>query len=507
MKYALFSCYDKNGIEQFAKFLEVKGYKILSTGGTLKYLLDSGVNAIDVSEYTHFKDMLSGRVKTLHPAIHAGILYRRENTTDVKELLENGFKAIDIVVNNLYPFKETYLNTDDIDEIIEKIDIGGPSMIRATAKNYKYTTIITDCSQMELVQKEIEDNGNTTLETRKFLAGEAFNLTANYDAWIAKFFNEENNIKFPKKYTIALENKEHLRYGENPHQEAYVYDVFDGLDNAFKSAILHQGKELSFNNYNDASAAMNIIRLFENPACVAIKHANPCGVCESDNLFDAYMGCYSADSESIFGGIVALNGEVNKEIAEKLVEIFLEIIIAPKFSKEALEVLKTKKNLRVLEIPNLMKSADELDIKFASGKATVQELDFIDDNNLKVVTKKSPSEKELEDLLFAEKVVKNAKSNAVVIVKDKKTIGIGLGSVNRFFAVNAALKQSGDLAKGSVLASDGFFPFDDCVRLLAESGITSILQPGGSIKDQISIDACDELGLSMVFTGQRHFKH
>ncbi|MCI5674972.1 MAG: bifunctional phosphoribosylaminoimidazolecarboxamide formyltransferase/IMP cyclohydrolase [Ezakiella sp.] len=509
MSFALFSCYDKEGIEDFAKSLCELGYKILSTGGTLNYLKDKGVEVMDVSEYTEFEECLGGRVKTLHPKIHAGILYRRENTKDVAELLKLGAKPIDIVVNSLYPFVDTYLNTDSDDEIIEKIDIGGPSMIRAAAKNFKYTNIIVDNSDFDLVLSELKENKATTIETRRYLARKAFNLTANYDAWIAKYFNEKDGVDYPDLLTIPFEKVSELRYGENPHQSGMEYKIYNGESGGVGTAKIIQGKKLSFNNLYDASAAVEMVKLFyKKPAVVAVKHTNPCGIGEADTIKEAYLKAYECDTESIFGGIIASNREIDESAAQEMVKLFLEVIIAPSYTSEALEIFSKKKNLRVLELPEITNGSQfGFDYKFIPGTLLVQERDSKEDCKMTVVSKAQPSDKELEDMAFALKAVKFAKSNAVVLAKDGATVGIGLGNVNRFYAVEAALKQAGDKAAGAVLASDGFFPFDDCIRLLAKHGVKAVVEPGGSIKDEDSIKAADELGLSLCFTSVRHFKH
>ncbi|MDO5716177.1 MAG: bifunctional phosphoribosylaminoimidazolecarboxamide formyltransferase/IMP cyclohydrolase [Tissierellia bacterium] len=508
MKYALFSCYYKDGIIEFARALEEMGYAIMSTGGTLKVLQEAGIKSVDVSEITGSPHMLGGRVKTLHPNIHGGILYRRENPADVKEILDQGISPIDIVVNNLYPFLETWKSGASHEEIIEKIDIGGPSMIRAAAKNFKYTTIITDNQDFPRVLEELKQHGKTSLDTRRDLARKAFNLTANYDAWIAKYFNDFDGVEFPEEWTIPLVRKEELRYGENPHQRAYRYEMYDGEKMGVGACEQLQGKALSFNNFNDAAATLAMIRLFkEECACVAVKHTNPCGIALGKTVLEAYQRAYAADDQSIFGGIVAFNREVDGDTARELVKIFLEVIIAPKFSEEALEVLKSKKNLRLLQNPHLMDEEQAMDLKVLPGTVLVQDGDGVEDEELKSMTQRPATEEEIRDVKFALKAVKCAKSNAVVLAKDGVTVGIGLGSVNRFFAVEAALKQAKDKAQGAVLASDGFFPFDDCVRLLANHGVKVVAQPGGSIQDEASIQAADELGLTMLFTGTRHFKH
>lgn len=509
MKYALFSCYDKDGIADFAQALVGFGYHILSTGGTLKALQDAGVDAKDVSEVTGSKDMLGGRVKTLHPVVHGGILYRRENPSDVKEILDLGISPIDIVVNNLYPFRDTWKSGASDDAIIEKIDIGGPSMIRSCAKNFRYTTIITDPADFETVIRELSEFGNTTLETRRRLAMKAFLMTADYDQWIARYFMEKEGEAFPETFPMPVGKREPLRYGENPHQKAFRYTLESGDATGVDACEVLQGKPLSFNNISDAAATIQMIRLFDDGcACVAVKHTNPCGVALGETPCEAFLRAKAADDQSIFGGIVAFNRTVDAATAEELVKIFLEVVIAPDVTEEALAILAKKPNLRVLRNPHLMDPEKQrYDIKVLPGTVLVQEADTAPDEVLTCKTSRAMTPSEERDVRFALRCVRYAKSNAVVLAKDGVTVGIGLGSVNRFFAVEQALKQAGEKAKGAVLASDGFFPFDDCVRLLAEKGVRVIAEPGGSIKDDLSIQAAEELGMTLIMTGIRHFKH
>lgn len=506
-KRALISVSKKEGIVDFAKKLNELGYEILSTGGTYNLLKDNDVDVVKVSDVTGFPEIMDGRVKTLHPKIHGGLLAIRDNEEHMKALKEHGIEPIDIVVINLYPFKETILKEDvKLEDAIENIDIGGPSMIRAAAKNNKYVTIIVDPKDYDKVIEEIKEYGNTKEETRFYLAAKAFGHTALYDSLIYNYLLEVTGEQFPDVMTFAYEKAQDMRYGENPHQKAAFYK------NALKSYGIAEceqlhGKELSFNNINDANAAIELLKEFKEPAAVAVKHTNPCGVAVADNIYDAYMKAYECDPVSIFGGIVALNRTVDVKTAKELIKIFLEIVIAPDFESEALEVLKKKKNLRILKLKDGY--VREYDVKKIEGGLLVQEKDEIDlnEDDLKVVTKKAPSEKEIEDLRFAWKVVKHVKSNAIVLAKDGATIGIGVGQVNRIWPTEQSIKQAGDKAKGSVLASDAFFPFPDVVKAAQKAGITAIIQPGGSQNDALSIEEADNGGISMIFTGIRHFKH
>lgn len=510
MKRALISVFDKSGIVEFASGLRKLGWEIISTGGTFKTLQDGGLDVIEVEDITDFPEILDGRVKTLNPYIHGGILYRRDNKEHVKIVEDMNIKPIDMVVNNLYPFEETIKKPGVTqEEIIENIDIGGPSMIRAAAKNYRDITVIVDPKDYEIVLEELNRNGETTFETRQYLARKVFNYTAYYDTLISNYFNRIEEVIFPENLTIAYKSKEELRYGENPHQRAAFYKEVEKIEGTVAGIKQLHGKELSFNNINDANGAIGALKEFDEPTVVAVKHANPCGIGSGENLLEAYEKAYESDKESIFGGIIAANREINEEIAIKINEIFLEIVIAPSFTENALEILTQKKNIRILQIKDILdKEYKELDIKKVLGGLLIQDRDNILLNeDVQVVTKRKPTEKEMEDLLFAWKAAKSVKSNGVVLVKDKGTIGIGLGEVNRVWAVQNAIDRGGDKVHGSVLASDGFFPFKDSIEALAKAKIKAIIQPGGSIKDQEVIEEANKNHMAMIFTGIRHFKH
>ena len=506
-KRALISVSKKDGIVVFAKKLNELGYEIISTGGTYNILKENDVNVVKVSDITGFPEIMDGRVKTLHPKIHGGILAIRENEEHLKALKENNIEPIDIVVINLYPFKETIKKENvTLEEAIENIDIGGPSMIRAAAKNYKYVTVLVDPADYNIVIDEIKEYSKTSYNTRFYLATKAFGHTAYYDSMIHSYFIDKNNIHFPETITFAYEKIQDLRYGENPHQKAAFYKNPLKAYGISDCEQLH-GKELSFNNINDANAAIEILREFKEPAAVAVKHTNPCGVACSNNIYDAYIKVYESDPVSIFGGIVAFNRKLDVNTANELVKIFLEIVIAPDFDEEALEVLRKKKNLRILKLKD--ETYEEIDIKKVEGGILVQEKDIIDlyEDKLKVVTEKAPTKEQFKDLVFAFKVVKHVKSNAIVLAKDNATVGIGVGQVNRIWATEQAIKQAGDRAKGCVLASDAFFPFPDVVEAAAKAKIEAIIQPGGSQNDNLSIEAADKYNIAMIFTGIRHFKH
>ncbi|HOM65109.1 MAG TPA: bifunctional phosphoribosylaminoimidazolecarboxamide formyltransferase/IMP cyclohydrolase [Ignavibacteriales bacterium] len=511
-KRALISVFDKTGIVELAKSLVENNYEIISTGGTFKLLKEQGIDVIAVEDVTGFPECFDGRVKTLHPKIHGGILFLRENDEHKNSAEKLDIKPIDMVVVNLYPFKQTVSKDNcSFDEAIENIDIGGPAMIRAAAKNFMNVLIITDINDYQDVLSAIQ-NENITQELKFKLFLKAISYTSTYDAMIFDYFNrihKDNNFFFDK-LSFGFEKIQELRYGENPHQKAYFYKDIFAAENELSNAIQLHGKELSYNNINDASAAIDLVKEFDQPACVAIKHANPCGVALGEDIFDAYKKCYNADQVSIFGGIVAFNSEVDEQTANELVKIFLEIIIAPAFTQQALNVLKTKKNLRLLQLNlNAKNNHTQYELKKVSGGLLIQFKDNIQESaeNFKVVTKKQPSQKELDDLLFAYKVVKHCKSNAIVVAKDKVTCGLGVGQTSRVWAVENALNRSRVDLKGAVLASDAFFPFADSVELAHKAGITAIIQPGGSVKDQDSIDYCDNAGIPMLFTGVRHFKH
>ena len=511
MRRALISVFYKDGIIEFVKELIKLDWEIISTGGTSKALKDAGIKVLEVEDVTNFPEILDGRVKTLNPFIHGGLLYRRDNKDHVEKIKAMEIQPIDMVVNNLYPFEET-INKDGVthEEIIENIDIGGPSMIRAAAKNYKDVIVIVDPSDYTKVLDELKEEKDVSLKTKEYLAGKVFNYTAYYDALIAAYFNKINNVDFPKYLALPFKHDQDLRYGENPHQAAAFYRESRKLSGTLASAKQVHGKALSFNNINDANGAIRILKEFTEPTVVAVKHTNPCGVGSGKDILEAYNRAYECDPESIFGGVIAINREVNREVAEKINSIFIEIVMAPSFSVEALEILKEKKNIRLLQIENIMdKDYLEYDLKKVLGGLLVQNRDTLlfNEGKLQVVTEKIPTEDEMDDLIFAWKAAKNISSNGVVIAKDRGTIGIGLGEVNRYWAVEEAIQRAGEKISGSVIASDGFFPFSDSIEALGKAGVTAIIQPGGSIKDQDVIEAANRLGIAMVFTGVRHFKH
>lgn len=509
-KRALISVFDKSGIVDFAKSLHGMGWEIISTGGTSKKLKEEGINVMDISDLTKFPECFDGRVKTLHPNVEGGILAIRDNDKHKQQMAELGIEPIDMVVCNLYPFKQTILKEGvSHEEIIENIDIGGPTMIRAAAKNYPFVTVITDPEDYDQVINEIKENGDTTLATKELLAAKVFIHTAHYDSLIANYFTKRLNIHSPKTLTLTYEKKQDLRYGENPHQQATFYTQVQETEGTLTGAIQLQGKELSYNNIGDTDGALEALKEFDEPTIVAAKHANPCGVGSADTLSKAFQKAYEADPVSIYGGIVAANREIDKATAELMSPIFLEVIVAPSFSEEAMAILGKKKNLRLLQLPHIEKhDYTTPKAKTVLGGLLIQDMDLkLLENDLKVVTERQPSEKEMEDLLFAWKVVKHAKSNAIVLAKDKCTTGVGPGQVSRIWALENAIRQGGERIAGSVLASDAFFPFSDCVEAAHKAGVTAIIQPGGSIRDEESIVAANKYGIAMIFTGIRHFKH
>ncbi|TFJ92612.1 bifunctional phosphoribosylaminoimidazolecarboxamide formyltransferase/IMP cyclohydrolase [Lentibacillus salicampi] len=505
-KQALISVSDKTGIADFAKGLAELDYDIISTGGTLRTIQEAGIEATAVEDITGFPEMLDGRVKTLHPVIHAGLLAKRDNDAHKQQLAEKGIKPIDIVVVNLYPFKQTFdqPNVTETD-IIENIDIGGPTILRAAAKSFRNVTAVVDPEDYEKVLQAVQhDKLDTTM--RKTLAAKVFRHTAQYDTLIAGYFTDE---AFPENYTITYEKVQTLRYGENPHQEAAFYKTPIESPMSLASARQLHGKELSYNNIQDANAALGIIAEYDKPAAVAVKHMNPCGIGMAEDLNTACSRAYDADPISIFGGIVACNRTVDAETAEQLSGIFLEIIIAPAFTDEAFTMLTKKKNIRLLELKMDESKPSSHKLTSVNGGLLVQDNDNkeIRRNDLTYPTDKKPTEAELDDLLFAWKAVKHVKSNAIVLASDMQTLGVGAGQMNRVGAARIALEQAGDKAKGAALASDAFFPMPDTAREAAKAGITAIIQPGGSKRDQDSIDVCNHYGIAMVYTGARHFKH
>jgi len=510
MKRALVSVSDKSGLVPFVTELVRLGFEIISTGGTKVALEDAKLKVISIDELTDFPEILEGRVKTLHPMVHGGLLAKRGDAHHVTQVEENKIKYIDLVCVNLYPFAQTLENPRSTHEDkIENIDIGGPSMLRSAAKNFNDVTVVVDTNDYELIISELKTQGLTTLKTRQHLAGKAFNHTAAYDAMIAGYFNEVNGVDLPIKLTKTYDLVQKLRYGENPHQMAAFYKELGTHDYSVVSSEQLHGKELSYNNIADANAALEIISEFEMPAVVAVKHMNPCGVGTSTHIDKAFEKAYDADPVSIFGGIIALNRTVTANTATKLNSIFLEIVLAPDFAPDALEILQAKKNIRLLKTPMSRRRPETRRSVTVTGGLLVQEIDSkeLTDEDLTVVTKARPSAEDMEQLLFGMRVVKHVKSNAIALVKDGMTIGIGAGQMNRVGAARIALEQAKDKAKDAYLASDAFFPMSDTIELAAKYGIKAIIQPGGSIKDEEVVKACDELGIAMVMTGFRHFKH
>lgn len=513
---ALISVSDKTGIVEFAKQLENLGIEIISTGGTYKKLKEEGVKAIEISELTGFPECLDGRVKTLHPKVHAGILAMRSNPNHMKQLTELGIDTIDFVVVNLYPFKQTILK-DNVkrEEAVENIDIGGPTMLRSAAKNYQDVTVITDPNDYKKVLKELKENGKVSLDTKFYLMNKVFEHTASYDAMICKYLKDERKDEsLPQELTLTYEKVQEMRYGENPHQIGALYKEVGKCEGSLTIAEQLNGKELSFNNINDTNGALELLKEFDEPTVVACKHGNPCGVGSDSNIYKAWQKAFSADKTSIFGGIVVVNREITEEMAKEMKEIFLEVIVAPSYEEKALEILKSKQNLRILLLPSIAVKQPKgaYDIKKINGGIILQTIDSELLNDYEVVTNRKPTEKELEDMLFTWKIVKYVKSNGIALGKNKQSIGIGPGQVNRIWATKQSIDHANELieegiTKGAVLASDAFFPFSDCVEAAHEAGITAIIQPGGSVRDKDSIDKCNEYGITMIFTHMRHFRH
>ncbi|HHY20930.1 MAG TPA: bifunctional phosphoribosylaminoimidazolecarboxamide formyltransferase/IMP cyclohydrolase [Bacilli bacterium] len=510
VKRALVSVSNKDGVIPFVQALSDLGVEIVSTGGTSKALEEAGIPVIGISEVTGFPEILDGRVKTLHPNIHGGLLAMREREEHLAQLAEHNITPIDLVVVNLYPFQETIAKPDvTFADAIENIDIGGPSMLRAAAKNHAHVAVVVDPQDYETVIAELKAGGEVTEETRRKLAAKVFRHTAAYDALIAEYLTNETNEQYPESLTVTYVKKQDLRYGENPHQSAAFYEKPLGSASSIAGGKQLHGKELSYNNINDADAALAIVKEFTEPAVVAVKHMNPCGVGIGETIEAAYDKAYAADPVSIFGGIIAANKEIDEATALKMKEIFLEIIIAPSFTKEALDVLTEKKNLRLLTVDFAKEAKPEKKLTSIHGGVLVQEEDTfgLDDANISIPTKREPSEEEWQQLKLAWKVVKHVKSNAIVLAKDDMTIGVGAGQMNRVGAAKIAIEQAGEKVNGSVLGSDAFFPMSDTVEAAGAAGVTAIIQPGGSVRDEDSIKKADELGIAMVFTGVRHFKH
>lgn len=514
MKRALISVSDKAGIVEFAQALKDLGWDIISTGGTKAALDEAGLETIAIDDVTGFPEMMDGRVKTLHPNIHGGLLARRDLDTHLTAAKENNIELIDLVVVNLYPFKETIIRPDvTYSKAVENIDIGGPSMLRSAAKNHASVTVIVDPADYEVVLKELTEVGETNYATRQRLAAKVFRHTAAYDALIAEYFTAQVGEDKPEKLTLTYDLNQSMRYGENPQQDADFYQKAIPTDYSIASAKQLNGKELSFNNIRDADAAIRIIRDFKDrPTVVALKHMNPCGIGQADTIEEAWDNAYEADSVSIFGGIIVLNREVDAATAEKMHPVFLEIIIAPSYSEEALAILTNKKkNLRLLELPFDAQDASQVEPEFTGvvGGILVQNQDVVEENpdTWEVVTERQPNDQEKEALLFAWKAIKYVKSNGILIANDHMTLGVGPGQTNRVASVRIAIEQAKDRLEGAALASDAFFPFADNIEEIAVAGIKIIVQPGGSVRDQDSIDAANKHGIAMVFTGVRHFRH
>ncbi|MBM1152120.1 bifunctional phosphoribosylaminoimidazolecarboxamide formyltransferase/IMP cyclohydrolase [Enterococcus durans] len=511
MTRALISVSDKKGVIAFAEGLIENGIEIISTGGTKKVLDEAGIPTISIEEVTDFPEMMDGRVKTLHPKIHGGLLGRRDLASHMEAMAASQITPIDFVCVNLYPFKETIMKSGVTEEeAIENIDIGGPSMLRSAAKNHQFVTAVVDPADYPVVLSELKELGGTSLATRKKLAAKVFRHTAAYDALIAHYLTGQVAEREPEKLTLTFDRKQDLRYGENSHQKAAFYET--ALPESYSIAQAQQlhGKELSFNNIRDADAALRIMREYQEPTVVALKHMNPCGIGSASTIFAAWNAAYEADPVSIFGGIIVLNREVDLPTAEAMHKLFLEIIIAPSFTPESLEVLKTKKNIRLLTVDFTVKDSTYTEETVSVlGGLLVQDEDVAmeEKQDWQVVTDRKPTEKELAAMAFAWRAVKHVKSNAIVLANEHQTVGIGAGQMNRVGSVKIAIEQAGAKTKDAVLASDAYFPMDDSVEYAAKHGIKAIIQPGGSIKDQASIDMANKYGVAMVFTGVRHFRH
>ena len=510
IKRALISVSDKTGIIEIAQRLAKKGIEIISTGGTSKALKEAGIAVKDVSEVTGFPEIMGGRVKTLHPKVHGGLLAVREDDGHMKEASDNGIEMIDLVIVNLYPFVKTISNEGvSEEEAIENIDIGGPSMVRSSAKNFKYVTVVTDPADYELVVSEIEANGETTLETRKKLARKAFTLTAQYDEAINGYFRQI--LGEPELLNLHYEKVRSLRYGENPTQKAAFFRNPENHDANITNAEVLHGKELSFNNIVDGNSALEIVKEFDRPAVTIIKHNNPCGTAVRDSLYDAFVAAHKADEMSAFGCVIAVNREFTEDIIDYMKEakMFVEMVIAPSFTEKALKRLMTRENLRILRTGELKKDMKRTDIKKVAGGILIQTVDTyeLQPSDLKVVTKIAPTEEQIRDMLFATKVVKHVVSNSVVMAKDGVTVGVGAGQMSRYDSVFIAGTKAGERAHGAVMSSDAFFPFPDALEQAVKYGITAIIHPGGSVRDEEVIKRADELGIAMVFSGRRYFKH
>ncbi|HOA82440.1 MAG TPA: bifunctional phosphoribosylaminoimidazolecarboxamide formyltransferase/IMP cyclohydrolase [Thermodesulfovibrio thiophilus] len=510
IKRALISVSDKKGIVEFAKELISAGIDILSTGGTAKLLRDAGIDVTDVSDYTGFPEIMDGRVKTLHPLVHGGILARRDTSEDIETMQRLGIKPIDMVVVNLYPFEATIKKESvSLDEVIENIDIGGPTLLRAAAKNYKHVIVLVDPDDYSSVIEEIK-KGEISTERRFELAKKVFSHTARYDALISDYFDKTTSFKdFKEEWTMPLKMIRVLRYGENPHQKAALYSINE-TPSLIDAEVL-QGKEMSFNNYLDTHSAVFLASEFNEPVCAIVKHNNPCGVAIGESIHTAYKKAFECDPISAFGGIIVFNRTVDSKTAQEVIQSFYEVIVAPEFDIDALKIFASKKNLRLLRFKNLSQGINPsgFDLKRILGGFIVQEWDKVSDEftNIRVVTKRKPTDDELKALLFAWKVCKHVKSNAIVYAKEDKTVGLGIGQTSRVFSAKIGAMHALSTLKDTVVASDGFFPFRDNIDVLAQNGVTAVIQPGGSLRDQEVIDAADQYNMAMIFTGIRHFRH
>lgn len=512
IKRALISVSDKKGVVDFAKELSAMGVEILSTGGTAKVLRDAGIQTVEVSDFTGFPEMLDGRLKTLHPKIHGGLLARRGSSKDMEDINKHDIKLIDMVVVNLYPFEQTISKQDvTFEEAIENIDIGGPTMLRAASKNYQDVAVVVDPEDYAKIIEEMKASGGTVSKEAKLnLARKVFEHTSRYDTLIADYLISVTikEPSFPDCLTASMKRVSVLRYGENPQQKAAIYkERTSGL--SLPDAKVLQGKEMSFNNYLDTNAALMLALEFDKKACAVIKHNNPCGVALGDSAAEAYKKAVKTDPVSAFGGVVAFNTEVDGTAAKEMVRLFLEVVIAPSFTKEALEIFSAKQNVRLLELPDMNKKAAGWDIKRIAGGLLLQGWDYSEENvmSLKAVTKRQPTDDELNALAFSWKVCKHVKSNAIVYAFKDRTVGIGIGQTSRVYSAKIGAINACEPVKGSVVASDGFFPFRDGIDVLYEMGVTAIVQPGGSMKDSEVIQAADEYGMAMLMTGARHFRH
>lgn len=511
IKRALISVYDKTGVLELVQFLASQDIEILSTGGTAKFLSDNHVPVIEVSDYTGFPEMMAGRIKTLNPKIHGGILARRG--LDEAVMAQNNINPIDLVVVNLYPFQATIDKADcTLEDAIENIDIGGPAMLRSSAKNHASVTVVVDSKDYQSVIDEIKDNGDTTLDTRTKLALKTFEHTAQYDGAIANYLGKQAD-GFSHTMNLQFTKVQSMRYGENPHQSAAFYVENNITEACIASSVQYQGKEMSYNNMADTDAALECVRNFDKPACVIVKHANPCGVAVRSNIFDAYDDAFKTDPTSAFGGIIAFNRNLDKKTAQTIIDRqFVEVIIAPNIDDEAKMVLSSKQNIRALKCGDLGTAQPSLDYKRVTGGLLVQDKDLgvIGENDIQCVSDLVPTAEQIKDLLFAWKIAKTVKSNAIVYVKNQMTIGVGAGQMSRIYSAKIAGIKAADeglKVEGSVMASDAFFPFRDGVDIAAQAGIKAIIQPGGSIRDEEVITAANEHGIAMMFTGMRHFKH